>query len=89
VLGILLEYHCIVQSPNPLSQCVVFPSQDSGGWTPIIWAAEHKHIKVIRALLHRGADVTLKDKVRLSVLVITTYAHTMANLILKEDVEDL
>ncbi|XP_035650961.1 histone-lysine N-methyltransferase EHMT2-like isoform X4 [Oncorhynchus keta] len=37
-------------------------AQDSGGWTPIIWAAEHKHIKVIRALLHRGADVTLKDK---------------------------
>ncbi|CAB1321098.1 unnamed protein product [Coregonus sp. 'balchen'] len=36
--------------------------QDSGGWTPIIWAAEHKHIKVIRALLNRGADVTLKDK---------------------------
>uniref|UniRef100_A0A674CZN3 Euchromatic histone-lysine N-methyltransferase 2 n=1 Tax=Salmo trutta TaxID=8032 RepID=A0A674CZN3_SALTR len=57
-----LEYHCIVQSPNPLSQCVVFSSQDSGGWTPIIWAAEHKHIKVIRALLNRGADVTLKDK---------------------------
>uniref|UniRef100_A0A8C7UGF9 Euchromatic histone-lysine N-methyltransferase 2 n=1 Tax=Oncorhynchus mykiss TaxID=8022 RepID=A0A8C7UGF9_ONCMY len=37
-------------------------AQDSGGWTPIIWAAEHKHIKVIRALLNRGADVTLKDK---------------------------
>ncbi|XP_010898486.2 histone-lysine N-methyltransferase EHMT2 isoform X3 [Esox lucius] len=36
--------------------------QDSGGWTPIIWAAEHKHIQVIRALLNRGADVTLKDK---------------------------
>ncbi|KAJ8267432.1 hypothetical protein COCON_G00126040 [Conger conger] len=37
-------------------------AQDSGGWTPIIWAAEHKHLPVIRALLHRGADVTLKDK---------------------------
>uniref|UniRef100_A0A6Q2ZLN3 Euchromatic histone-lysine N-methyltransferase 2 n=1 Tax=Esox lucius TaxID=8010 RepID=A0A6Q2ZLN3_ESOLU len=37
-------------------------AQDSGGWTPIIWAAEHKHIQVIRALLNRGADVTLKDK---------------------------
>ncbi|XP_070996083.1 histone-lysine N-methyltransferase EHMT2-like isoform X1 [Oncorhynchus clarkii lewisi] len=36
--------------------------QDSGGWTSIIWAAEHKHINVIRALLNRGADVTLKDK---------------------------
>lgn len=84
-----LEYHCIVQSLNPLSQCVVFSSQDSGGWTPIIWAAEHKHIKVIRALLNRGADVTLKDKVSLSVLVITTYGHIMAKLILKEDVAAL
>ncbi|XP_030645115.1 histone-lysine N-methyltransferase EHMT2 [Chanos chanos] len=37
-------------------------AQDSGGWTPVIWAAEHRHIEVIRALLNRGADVTLKDK---------------------------
>uniref|UniRef100_A0A673G9W5 Histone-lysine N-methyltransferase EHMT2-like n=1 Tax=Sinocyclocheilus rhinocerous TaxID=307959 RepID=A0A673G9W5_9TELE len=37
-------------------------AQDSGGWTPIIWAAEHRHIDVIRALLNRGADVTLRDK---------------------------
>uniref|UniRef100_A0A8C3Q792 Uncharacterized protein n=1 Tax=Geospiza parvula TaxID=87175 RepID=A0A8C3Q792_GEOPR len=36
-------------------------AQDSGGWTPIIWAAEHKHIEVIRRLLTRGADVTLTD----------------------------
>ncbi|KAM9323889.1 histone-lysine N-methyltransferase EHMT2 [Gastrophryne carolinensis] len=36
-------------------------SQDNGGWTPIIWAAEHKHIEVIRTLLTRGADVTLQD----------------------------
>uniref|UniRef100_A0A667X8L8 Euchromatic histone-lysine N-methyltransferase 2 n=2 Tax=Myripristis murdjan TaxID=586833 RepID=A0A667X8L8_9TELE len=37
-------------------------AQDSGGWTPIIWAAEHKHVDVIRALLNRGADVTIRDK---------------------------
>ncbi|KAL7858805.1 hypothetical protein AOLI_G00189070 [Acnodon oligacanthus] len=37
-------------------------AQDSGGWTPIIWAAEHRHTDIIRALLNRGADVTLKDK---------------------------
>ncbi|TRY82244.1 hypothetical protein DNTS_009361 [Danionella cerebrum] len=37
-------------------------AQDSGGWTPIIWAAEHRHIDVIKALLNRGADVTLTDK---------------------------
>lgn len=44
--------------PHPLP-----PPQDSGGWTPIIWAAEHKHIDVIRMLLTRGADVTLTDNV--------------------------
>ncbi|XP_056371565.1 histone-lysine N-methyltransferase EHMT2-like [Oenanthe melanoleuca] len=36
-------------------------AQDNGGWTPIIWAAEHKHIEVIRRLLTRGADVTLTN----------------------------
>ncbi|XP_051927506.1 histone-lysine N-methyltransferase EHMT2 [Hippocampus zosterae] len=37
-------------------------AQDSGGWTPIIWAAEHKHVQVIKVLLNRGADVTINDK---------------------------
>lgn len=37
-------------------------AQDSGGWTPIIWAAEHKHVDVIKVLLNRGADVTINDK---------------------------
>lgn len=37
--------------------------QDSGGWTPIIWAAEHKHLEVIKVLLNRGADVNIADKV--------------------------
>ncbi|XP_034561495.1 histone-lysine N-methyltransferase EHMT2 isoform X2 [Notolabrus celidotus] len=37
-------------------------AQDTGGWTPIIWAAEHKHVRVIKALLNRGADVTINDK---------------------------
>ncbi|XP_024154019.1 histone-lysine N-methyltransferase EHMT2 isoform X2 [Oryzias melastigma] len=37
-------------------------AQDNGGWTPIIWAAEHKHVEVIKALLNRGADVSITDK---------------------------
>ncbi|XP_008420982.1 histone-lysine N-methyltransferase EHMT2 isoform X3 [Poecilia reticulata] len=37
-------------------------AQDNGGWTPIIWAAEHKHVQVIKSLLNRGADVSIKDK---------------------------
>ncbi|XP_056876820.1 histone-lysine N-methyltransferase EHMT2 isoform X3 [Takifugu flavidus] len=36
--------------------------EDSGGWTPIIWAAEHKHLDVIKVLLNRGADVNIADK---------------------------
>ncbi|XP_064407988.1 histone-lysine N-methyltransferase EHMT2 isoform X2 [Latimeria chalumnae] len=36
-------------------------AQDNGGWTPIIWAAEHRHIEAIKMLLARGADVTLRD----------------------------
>ncbi|XP_061598179.1 histone-lysine N-methyltransferase EHMT2 isoform X2 [Cololabis saira] len=35
---------------------------DSGGWTPVIWAAEHKHVEVIKVLLSRGADVSITDK---------------------------
>lgn len=54
--GLGLPLH-LPPSPHP-------PPQDSGGWTPIIWAAEHKHIEVIRMLLTRGADVTLTDNVR-------------------------
>lgn len=47
----------------PLPTLPVGLFQDSGGWTPIIWAAEHKHVDVIKALLNRGADVTINDKV--------------------------
>uniref|UniRef100_S4RW98 Euchromatic histone-lysine N-methyltransferase 1b n=1 Tax=Petromyzon marinus TaxID=7757 RepID=S4RW98_PETMA len=35
--------------------------QDDGGWTPVIWTAEYKHVDVVRLLLSRGADVTLRD----------------------------
>lgn len=53
--------------PQPSSPSPSHP-QDSGGWTPIIWAAEHKHIEVIRMLLTRGADVTLTDNVSKSLV---------------------
>lgn len=33
----------------------------SGSWMPILQAAEHKHLDVIRMLLTRGAYVTLTD----------------------------
>uniref|UniRef100_A0A673A455 Euchromatic histone-lysine N-methyltransferase 2 n=1 Tax=Sphaeramia orbicularis TaxID=375764 RepID=A0A673A455_9TELE len=51
----------LVQSGACVYHVVSVPN-DSGGWTPIIWAAEHKHVDVIKALLNRGANVTVKDK---------------------------
>ncbi|KAE8585275.1 hypothetical protein XENTR_v10021265 [Xenopus tropicalis] len=52
-----LELLCFLLSTGQVN----VNAQDNGGWTPIIWAAEHKHIDVIRTLLTRGADVTLQD----------------------------
>lgn len=37
--------------------------QDDGGWTPITWAIEYKHKKVVHLLLSSGADVNIRDKV--------------------------
>ena len=39
--------------------------QDDGGWTPIIWASEHKLVSTVKFLLDQGAQATLKDKVSL------------------------
>ena len=36
-------------------------SQDEGGWTPLVWACENKHEKVIEFLLTRGADPLITD----------------------------
>lgn len=60
-------------------------AQDNGGWTPIIWAAEHKHVDVIRALLNRGADVTINDKELNVCLHWAAYAGNVeiAELVLK------
>lgn len=35
---------------------------DDGGWTPIVWATEHRHTSTARYLEHFGADVTKTDK---------------------------
>lgn len=35
--------------------------QDDGGWTPIIWAAEHRNVAAVKFLIAHGADPTLKD----------------------------
>uniref|UniRef100_A0A8C9ZDY8 Euchromatic histone-lysine N-methyltransferase 2 n=1 Tax=Sander lucioperca TaxID=283035 RepID=A0A8C9ZDY8_SANLU len=51
---------CVYHSVSVLSLCL--QEDDGGGWTPIIWSAEHKHVEVIKVLLNRGADVTINDK---------------------------
>ncbi|XP_026203194.1 histone-lysine N-methyltransferase EHMT2 [Anabas testudineus] len=53
-------------------------AQDNGGWTPIIWAAEHKHVDVIKVLLNRGADVTINDKSLLSLQELNVCLHWAA-----------
>nr|XP_014342069.1 PREDICTED: histone-lysine N-methyltransferase EHMT1 isoform X4 [Latimeria chalumnae] len=35
--------------------------QDDGGWTPMIWATEYKHIDLVKLLLSRGADICIRD----------------------------
>ncbi|KAJ8413850.1 hypothetical protein AAFF_G00064480 [Aldrovandia affinis] len=36
--------------------------QDDGGWTPVIWATEYKHVDHVKLLLSRGADINIRDK---------------------------
>lgn len=41
-----------------------FPPQDDGGWTPMIWATEYKHIELVKLLLAKGSDINIRDNVR-------------------------
>lgn len=36
--------------------------QDEGGWTPLVWAAEHKNYGVVKLLLDKGGDANIMDK---------------------------
>lgn len=35
--------------------------QDDGGWTPLVWATEHKHLDIVKLLMANGADPNITD----------------------------
>uniref|UniRef100_A0A2K5NWA2 Euchromatic histone lysine methyltransferase 1 n=1 Tax=Cercocebus atys TaxID=9531 RepID=A0A2K5NWA2_CERAT len=35
--------------------------QDDGGWTPMIWATEYKHVDLVKLLLSKGSDINIRD----------------------------
>ncbi|XP_077162715.1 histone-lysine N-methyltransferase EHMT1 isoform X6 [Paroedura picta] len=39
----------------------VLCSQDDGGWTPMIWATEYKHVELVKLLLAKGSDINIRD----------------------------
>lgn len=39
--------------------------QDDGGWTPMIWATEYKHVDLVKLLLSKGSDINIRDNVSL------------------------
>ena len=38
-------------------------SLDDGGWTAMVWAAEHRHLETVRYLLAKGTDPNKRDNV--------------------------
>lgn len=35
--------------------------KDDGGWTALVWAAEHRRVDIVRYLLSEGADLRARD----------------------------
>lgn len=46
--------------------CLDIDVKDDGGWTPLIWAAEHMEVEAVKLLLKRKADPNLRDNVRVN-----------------------
>ncbi|XP_046344023.1 histone-lysine N-methyltransferase EHMT2-like isoform X4 [Haliotis rufescens] len=53
-------------------------TQDDGGWTPIIWAAESQLTSTVRFLISQGADPTMKDNEENTGLHWAAYAGSVA-----------
>ena len=67
---------CMVMN-NRNERCVGFCCvQDDGGWTPIVWAAEHRNLDAVQYLLSKGADPGIRDDVCIDV-VFFHYLHPL------------
>ncbi|CAH1785968.1 unnamed protein product [Owenia fusiformis] len=53
---------------------------DDGGWSPIIWATEHKHEKVVKYLVKQGANPNLRDHEENTGLHWAAYSGCVANM---------
>ncbi|XP_046670133.1 histone-lysine N-methyltransferase EHMT2 isoform X2 [Homalodisca vitripennis] len=51
--------HYLIANPNTPRNFI--DSVDDGRWTPLVWAAEHKHIDVVKFLLQKRADPLVRD----------------------------
>jgi len=45
------------------TDCIPIDIRDDGGWTPLIWAAEHIELEAVKLLLKQKADPNLRDNV--------------------------
>ena len=65
-----LSYGHMINIPNKLFISLLFLIQDDGGWTSLIWAAEHKNHECVKFLLSGGGDPNIKDNVSFIKLIL-------------------
>ncbi|XP_071948439.1 uncharacterized protein [Antedon mediterranea] len=61
--------------------------QDDGGWTPLVWGAEARHLDVVQHLLDRGCDPNITDQEGNSGLHWAAYAgaHDIIKLFIESN----
>jgi ankyrin repeat protein len=65
-------------------------ARDAGGWTPLMRATAGDHLDIIRFLLAKGADPTLRDKKGLTALSLASpQAKAVLDEFLRDDVRKL
>uniref|UniRef100_A0A8C0IJH6 Euchromatic histone lysine methyltransferase 1 n=1 Tax=Bubo bubo TaxID=30461 RepID=A0A8C0IJH6_BUBBB len=53
--------HMLIQAGANIDTFLDGSTQDDGGWTPMIWATEYKHIELVKLLLAKGSDINIRD----------------------------